>query len=118
MKIIVDESVDFYFVRQLRLRQFTVLSISEDFSSMSDENIVAMSLVPPALIITEDKDFGDLVFYKQLKVFAIVLLRYDKAERLIILERLLSLLLNYSKELPNSFSVITFNKTRTRKLSL
>ncbi len=62
MRIIVDESVDFHFVRLLRLLLFSVMSIAEDF--------------------------GDLVFYKQLKVYAVILLRYDKAEKHFIEEKL------------------------------
>jgi hypothetical protein len=45
-------------------------------------------------------------------------MRYDKPERPVILQRLLALLLDYSQDLPDSFSVITFNKIRTRKLDL
>ena len=117
MRIIVDESVDFHFVKLLRSLLFSVVSIAEDFSSMADENIISMSLSPPSLIITEDKDFGDLVFYKQFKVHAVILLRYDKAEKLFIEEKLTHLLINHPNHLDNSFIVITFNKIRIRKLS-
>ena len=116
MKIIVDESVDFYFVTELRLRHFTIVFIVKEFASLADEDIVFMSLMPPA-IITEDKDFGELVFNKQLKVFAVILMRYDKPEQPVILQQLLALLINYSNDLSESFSVINFNKTRTRKLN-
>ena len=116
MKIIIDESVDYYYVSELKSRYFTVVSIIKEFASLADEEIVSMSLTPPAIIITEDKDFGELVFNKQLKVFAVILMRYDKPERPVILQRLSALLLDYSQDLPDSFSVITFNKTRTRKL--
>jgi len=55
-------------------------------------------------------------FNKQQKVFTVILMRYDKPERPIFLQKLLALLIDYSQDLPDSFSVITFNKTRTRKL--
>ena len=70
MNIIIDESVDHYFVRQLRLHNFTLISIIEKFASISDEDIIALSLFPPFIIITEDKDFDDLVFKRKLEVFA------------------------------------------------
>ncbi len=62
MNIIVDESIGYYFVCQLRNPDFQVVSISESFASLNDESIISLSLFPPSLIITEDKDFADLVF--------------------------------------------------------
>ena len=118
MNIIVDESVDYYFVQQLRNNGFSVVSISERFASLSDEAIISLSLFPPSLIITEDKDFGELVFKNQVKIFGIVLMRYHKGELETVFQRLLALLQNHTRELMNSFSVINIKKTRIRKIGL
>ncbi len=67
MKIIVDVSVAFHFVRLVRSLSFSVMSIAKSFPSITDENIISLSLLPPSLIITDDKDFGDLVFTSNLK---------------------------------------------------
>lgn len=62
MKIIADESVNYFFVLELRQRGYQVLSVAENYPSIDDEDILSASLNPPAIVITEDKDFGELVF--------------------------------------------------------
>lgn len=118
MTILIDESVHFGFVELLRTAfSFRIVSIAEDFSSMSDEKIISVSMTFPAIIITEDKDFGELVFYKQMKVYAVILLRYDKTERHLIEEKLIDLLIYHFSDLADAFTVITSNKIRIRKLN-
>ena len=61
-----------------------ITSIAEDYTSMKDIEIASLSLNPPAVIITEDKDFGELVFKDKIEVIAVVLLRYNQPDILII----------------------------------
>lgn len=60
MRLIVDESADYYFIEEWKARHFTVTAIIKAFASASDDYNVSMLLMPPAVLITEDKDFGDL----------------------------------------------------------
>jgi predicted nuclease of predicted toxin-antitoxin system len=114
MKIIADESLNFEFVSFLRSNGFEILSIAEKYPSEHDENILAMSLMPPAIIITEDKDFGELIFKNKKEFSAVILLRYDVGEEKSILKSLLSLLRNHLQELHKSFVTISVNRTRIR----
>ncbi len=116
MRIKADESVNYRFVKTLRRMDIKITSIAEDYTSMKDIEIASLSLNPPAVIITEDKDFGELVFKDKIEVIAVVLLRYNQPDILIIQDRLVSLLMNHLLELNNTFTVITFNKTRIRRL--
>ncbi|MEO8711036.1 MAG: DUF5615 family PIN-like protein [Parafilimonas sp.] len=114
MKIIADESLNFEFVSFLRENGFEILSIAEKYSSASDENILEMSLIPPAIIINEDKDFGELIFKNKKEFSAVILLRYNVSEEAFILKSLLSLLKNHFQELHKSFVTISVNRTRIR----
>lgn len=58
MRIIADESVNYRFVKTLRSMDVKIMSIAEDYTSMKDVDITSLSLNPPAIIITEDKDFA------------------------------------------------------------
>lgn len=116
MKIIADESVNFFIVTALRNEGAEIISIAEDYTSMKDIAIASLSLKPPAIIITEDKDFGELVFKDKIHVTAVVLLRYDQIELPVICKRIISLMSGNLMDLENTFTVITFNKTRIRKL--
>ena len=62
MRIIADESVNYLLVLELRQKGYQILSIAENYPSIEDEDILSISLNPPAIVITEDKDFGELVF--------------------------------------------------------
>ena len=116
MIIIADESVNYSFVKTLRRNGVPIVSIAEDYTSMKDVDIATLSLNPPAITITEDKDFGEMVFKDKIEVIAVVLLRYNQPDIFIIEERLVSLIMNYLPELNYTFTVITFNKTRIRRL--
>ena len=72
MKIIADESVNYLFVTGLRQRGHEILSIAENFPSLEDEDILAISINPPTILIAEDKDFGELVFKYKKKFAAII----------------------------------------------
>lgn len=80
MKIIADESVNYCMVTALRNEGAKVISIADDYTSMKDIAIASLSLNHPAIIITEDKDFGELVFKDKVQVAAVVLLCYDQSE--------------------------------------
>ena len=114
MKIIADESLNFRFVSSLRENGFEVYSISEKHSAEDDENILEMSLQPPEIIITEDKDFGELIFKQKKEFSAVILLRYNVGEEINISKSLLSLLKNHLHELYKSFVTISVNRTRIR----
>jgi len=65
-QIVADESVDFRIVIQLRQIGLTVYAIVEQQPSIKDEEVLAIANENDALLITEDKDFGELVFRLQL----------------------------------------------------
>ena len=62
--IVADESVRI--VLQLRKTVISVYSISESQYSIKDEKVLSIAVEQNALLITEDKDFGELVFRFQL----------------------------------------------------
>ena len=69
------------------------------YKGSADEEVLSISLKESSILITEDKDFGELVY------------RLKKAHIGIILIRLSGL----DPEMKNSFSVISYNQTRIRK---
>ncbi len=73
-----------------------------------------MSLILLSIIITEDKDFGELVFKHKQDFFSVILLRYSVGEEKRTANSLLSLLKNHLNELPNSFVTISPYRTRIR----
>ena len=111
--IVADENIFRGLIAALRLKGYEVLSIFESFRGMADPEIAAFSLNPPRIILTEDKDFGTLVFENKAKVTGIIFLRFLNKERPYILDKVLSFLENENLEsLTGKFITITPDKIR------
>jgi len=73
MNLLADEGVDRQIVAQLRQIGHQVLYIAEMEPGISDDEVLERANENEALLITLDKDFGELVF-RQKKVKAGVIL--------------------------------------------
>jgi len=62
MTLVADESVDGLIVRQLRHDGHSVVYIAEVDPSIDDREVLQHSSDAECVLITADKDFGDLVF--------------------------------------------------------
>jgi predicted nuclease of predicted toxin-antitoxin system len=111
-QIVADESVDFRIVIQLRQLGLTVYSIAEQQPSIRDDQVLAVANENDALLITEDKDFGELVFRLQLPHRGILLIRIAEADQKIA--SVVRTIAKYHIELLNKFSVINENKLRIK----
>lgn len=114
--MIADESVNKNLVNALRKAGHSVLSIAEETAGISDEKIAMLSLSPPGIIISEDKDFGELVYHHNVSVIGVILLRYSPSEFETIKHRLLAFISEHKPNLYGKFVVITLSKIRIRTL--
>ena len=62
MKFLADESIDFPVIHLLRQHGFDVRSVSEEFPSKEDEFVLEAANMDDRVLITSDKDFGELVY--------------------------------------------------------
>jgi len=115
MKIVADESVDYGVILELRKHGYNVLAIEDSYKGSEDEMVLEISLKENSILMTEDKDFGELVFRLNKAHIGIVLIRLlgvdlESKNKIIIK----SLQENF-ETMKNSFSVISENQTRIRK---
>src|SRR6188472_2803523 len=75
MTLLADEGVDRQIVEQLRLDGHDVLYVAEFEPGISDEEVLARANEHKALLLTMDKDFGELVFRQKLIHAGVVLVR-------------------------------------------
>ncbi len=115
MIIIADENIDHLLIEKLK-QHFQVISIYESYRGASDNDIAEIATKENAIIITEDKDFGDLVFIHNQAHLSVILLRYTFIERNEIHEVLINILKQKSFELMGKFTTVTSKKIRTRNL--
>ena len=112
-QVIADESVDFRIVIRLRNIGLTVYSIAEEVPSITDKSVLSIAFEKNALLITEDKDFGELVFRLQLPHRGILLIRIEEAEYKI--SSVVAAIKQHYGEMINKFSVINSNKLRIKE---
>jgi predicted nuclease of predicted toxin-antitoxin system len=115
LKFLADESLEYSTVLWLRELGYDVVSIAEDFPSVKDKKVLEKAVQEDRIVITNDKDFGDLIFLNQLPHKGVVLLRFRTEEVETKIKFLKSFLENYSNKIANKFTVIDEAKIRIRR---
>ena len=81
MTLVADESVDFGIISRLRQIGVSVVSVSEDYSGIKDTDVLKIAADKQCLLITEDKDFGELTHRLKLVHSGILLIRLSDIAR-------------------------------------
>jgi predicted nuclease of predicted toxin-antitoxin system len=113
--IIADENIHGFIIKTLREAGFDVISVSELASGAKDEKVIQMALQHDALLLTEDKDFGEWVFAHHVKGLSVLFLRYSFNEFQEIAHTIVHLLRTQTLERPY-FATISTKKIRMRRL--
>jgi len=107
IKFLVDECTGPNVALWLKSQGFITISIYDEFQGKKDFDILKMAFDKNFVIITNDKDFGEMVFKNNLPHKGIVLLRLSNersSHKIEVLERLFS---ENILELPGSFTVVS-----------
>ncbi|MEK6943000.1 MAG: DUF5615 family PIN-like protein [Nanoarchaeota archaeon] len=116
IRFIVDENVDFPVVNYLRRKGYSTSSIAEDYPSLEDIKILKIAADEKRVLLTNDKDFGNLVFKEKLKSSGLILLRLGNQSSSAKINALEIIIKNYSDKLLGNFIVISEDKIRIRKI--
>jgi predicted nuclease of predicted toxin-antitoxin system len=116
MRILADENVARDVVAWLRADGHDVVYAAEDRSGAPDTYWATRSEQEQRVILTSDKDFGELVFRDRLVSHGIVLLRLDELTVAEVLARLRQVWSIVAANPSGRFIVITENKVRVRTL--
>jgi len=102
--------------RALREAGHDVTYAAEDCAGASDEEAIALAQAEGRLLLTEDKDFGELVFRWRWPVPGLVLVRIAPERPVLRAERLLAAIERYSDGLKGRYTVIEEARFRSRPL--
>ena len=116
MRLLADECCDAGLVGALRAAGYDVQSIAESSPGVSDETVLSQAERDRRVLLTEDKDFGELAFFRARRAFGIVLVRIAPEDRAIKGQRVLHALEQYSDRLVGGYLVVQKDKTRFRPL--
>lgn len=115
MNFLADESVDQPIVLHLRKEGHNVAAVSEMDPGISDEDVLEQARKHQSILITSDKDFGELVFRKKLLSNGVVLIRLSGLTSTRKAQLVSSVLLEYASRLRTAFTVISSGHIRIRK---
>ncbi|MDX2128849.1 MAG: DUF5615 family PIN-like protein [Chloroherpetonaceae bacterium] len=113
VSFLADESVDYRIVQYLRNAGYSVKSIQEIAPSATDEQVLTIAENEKLVLVTEDKDFGELTFRLKKNSTGIVLLRFETIDLESICTSL-SKAFRDAEKLFNNFTVISLNKIRMK----
>jgi predicted nuclease of predicted toxin-antitoxin system len=116
MRWLADECVAAPLVAFLRNDGHDVLYIAESAAGLSDVDVIALALCEKRLLLTEDKDFGDLVFRRERAVPGVVLMRINPDNSVLKMERMTAAIERYGEELFGRYMVIEEGRFRSRRL--
>jgi predicted nuclease of predicted toxin-antitoxin system len=77
MRFLADEGVDAALVSAIRSEGHDVRWMAEDLAGVTDDVVLDAAARDARILITEDKDFGELVFRQRLHHRGVVLVRVD-----------------------------------------
>ncbi len=115
MNLLADEGVDQQVVLRLRADGHIVWYVAEMEPSISDDLVLQRANEQKSVLVTEDKDFGELVYRLGLVHHGVILVRLhglssDAKARIVS-----DALRNHGEEIANAFSVISPGMVRIRR---
>jgi predicted nuclease of predicted toxin-antitoxin system len=114
--VVADENCHAGIIAHLRNVGFTVLSVRESQPGISDSEVLELAASNNALLVTEDSDFGELVFSHHNPSLGVIFLRYVPQEWKETALALASVLSTRYREFFGKFSVLTKNRLRVRDI--
>ncbi len=112
MRFLADESCDFGVVTTLRKAGYDVKTIIEMDPGISDEEVAEISVNEKRILITEDKDFGQLVYTMSQASVGIIFIRFPGNARSLLFSSVLELVKHHGHKLQQHFVVLQPGRVR------
>ena len=112
MRFLADESCDFAVVRALRAAGFNVLCISESSPRAEDSEVIRLAVRENRILLTEDKDFGRLVYSHGQETLGVIFLRFLTLARRRISRDVVNLVKQQGEKLAGSFVTVQPGRIR------
>ena len=106
LRFLADESCDFAVVRALRADGYDVLAVSEFTRRSDDRRLIEQAYHEQRILLTEDKDFGWLVFVSHADSAGVILLRFPGNARQALVEAVRRLIREQGTRLLGAFVVV------------
>lgn len=115
MKFIGDESTGNAVANELQRQGHDVLSIQLQAPGAVDNEILNKAVFEDRILITNDKDFGELVYRSGMPHAGVILFRLHNERATNRVRMIKHVLQNYRKKLKNNFVVVSEGHVRIRR---
>ena len=112
LRLIVDEGCDFAVVQSLRAAGFDVLAVCETFPRATDEEVVQLAVEGRRVLVTEDKDIGQLVLASGEGRIGVLLARFPATARGTLAASVLRVVRQRGERLMGAFVVVQPGRIR------
>ena len=112
MRFLADESCDFAVIRALRAHGHDVLSVSDISPRAEDSEVINLAVREERILLTEDKDFGQLVYAHGQEICGVIFLRFPHSARKQISNEVVRLVKQQREKLIGSFVTIQPGRVR------
>lgn len=116
MKFIADEGIDSQIVKAMRGVGHDVLYVAEYAPGITDNVVLESTNEEGRILITRDKDFGELVFRNKMVHSGIILNRLYELASEEKARIVLKVIEEFNENLIGAFTVIQPNKVRIKRL--
>jgi len=106
MRFLADECCDFAAVRSLRNAGHDVLAVNEFQQRSVDRKLLELAVAEDRILLTEDKDFGWLVYAARADSPGVILIRFPAPARGSLADAILKLVRENGSRLPGAFVVL------------
>jgi len=115
MNLLADESIDAAIVAELRSDGHKVLYVTEMSPSITDEAVLEVANRERLLLMTGDKDFGELVFRLRRVSHGVILIRLAGLSASLKTRIVSETIRKHGTEMPHAFTVISAGLVRIRQ---
>jgi len=114
MNILADENISRLLVDRLRQEGHRVRYIAEIARGSDDPTVLEIANQQGSLLVTDDKDFGELVFHRHLRASGVLLVRLAALSPTEEVELVVQVINSYDEKLLHAFTVIMPQGIRIR----
>ena len=106
LQFLADESCDFAVVRALRAEGYDVLAVSEVTDRSDDRELIEQAHRERRILLTEDKDFGWLVYVSHADSSGVILIRFPGNARRTLVRAIMQVVEEQGERLLEAFVVV------------
>lgn len=116
LKFLADENIAKSLVSALRKNGYDVKDIKEEnLFGISDREVIDKAKADDRVILTHDKDFGNLLNFPLQSHPGVVLIRYRNQSPSYVIPRLVPLLGTLKNKMKDSLTIVTENLVKIQK---